>query len=141
MDELKRILLTPLLVGVHAAWVVANTAGRIRLSNRLDVDSSRSRWLKIPRHIAVVLVLPDSDRSVDEATSHVRQAQSRKGKGRAQDGVECEMERQLLMCLKDVVEWASEVGISELSLWNEQGEPERSELAARRGGSRSGLVD
>jgi hypothetical protein len=119
MSELKRLALTPLLVGVHAGWTIADSVKRIRLRAPSSCGRLSSSG-KTPRHVAVALVLPPSiDFHVDGRCGSPSLG---KGKRRALHvELEDEVEKEVLGCVDELVRWAAELGASELSLWNEHG--------------------
>ncbi len=124
MDELKRIALTPLLIGVHIAWVVTNTASRIQLRKTHHPLQSR-KGFKIPHHVAIALIIPNSTTTTTTNSLNINNGTntSRKGKGKEinVEDPSSSLRMEILSCITDIIHWALELGISELSLWNQQG--------------------
>jgi hypothetical protein len=132
MDSLRRLVLTPVLVGVHAAYLLTEqiaSAATSSTSARLSTPSRHS--LRSPKHVAFSIVTShgrhsassrDSGANSGDSRSRREPQRSRKGKEKAREGQWTEQEACVLETVREAVAWALRNEVDEISLWNEDGE-------------------
>lgn len=125
MDTLQRIALTPLLIGIHSIDIISQL-----LTPSASTYRSGSST-KVPKHVGFSLVTSKSSGS--SSSSRVLRGSaagtcsprgSVKGKEKARsDGADWGvMEREMISCVEEIVEWGKGNGVEEISLCNEDGE-------------------
>ena len=131
MDSLRRLAFTPLLVGIHAAHLVVLQVSTITArTSRITTASTSRKAQKCPRHVAFSIVTSHGRKAAssraaengDRPIDNSRRARSRKGKEKAEDIRRTAEEDLILETIRQVVAWALQNGVDEISLWNEDGE-------------------
>jgi len=132
MDSLRRLALTPLLVGIHAAYLLTEqiaSAATTSTSARPLTPSRHS--LRSPKHVAFSIVTSHGRHSASsrdpEGEGGIscgrREPQpSLKGKEKAREVQWTEQEARVLETVREAVAWALRNEVDEISLWNEDGE-------------------
>jgi hypothetical protein len=117
MDSLRRLVLTPLLVGIHAAYLVSE-----RLQSDVSSSSQAVRHSpRSPRHVGFSLVTDEHASGNSRDLSKCIRRSEEKGKGKQVDLQWTSEEGMILSCVTEAVQWAMENGVDEISLWNEEG--------------------
>ena len=133
MDSLRRLALTPVLLGIHAAYLLTEQIASAATSSTSARPTTPSRHsVRSPKHVAFSIVTSHGRHSAssrDPAALHGHSRsrrepqQSRKGKEKAREGHWTEQEACVLETVREAVAWALQNEVDEISLWNEDGEP------------------
>jgi hypothetical protein len=129
MDSLRRLAFTPLLLGIHAAHLVALQVSAATFpTSRITPSSSSSRKpQRCPRHVAFSIVTSygrkaaSSREPASDGGSAAPSPRTRKGKEKAKDVHWTTEEALVLQTVREAVTWALQNGVEEISLWNEDG--------------------
>lgn len=130
MDSLRRLAFTPLLLGIHAAHLIALQVSAATSGGSRIASSSSRNVQRRPRHVAFSIVTSHGREAASSrepngdgrSTVTYRTTISRKGKEKAEDVRWTTAEALVLQTVREAVTWALQNEVDEISLWNEDGE-------------------
>jgi hypothetical protein len=131
MDTLRRLALTPVLVGIHAAYLLTEQIAAAATASSSAQPSTSSRHAsRSPKHVAFSIVTSHGRISASSREpgavrrnrlSDREPQRSRKGKEKAGMSRWTEEEAAVLETVREAVKWALQNEVDEISLWNEDG--------------------